>query len=163
MCFNLCLLHPVVSPGTTEKSLAPLTSLPSGIYIHWWDHSKPFPVAALLAIPCRRDAPIPSSSLWPLFGLSTSLLHWEAQNRTQQTRCWANSPRSTSWQCVSQCSLGCCWCMACLLSTNIPKSFSACQPAHPCCPLLNFMRYLSAHFSSLFEWLWLARWLTLCV
>lgn len=51
-----------------------------------------------LSISHGRDTPIPSSSLWPFIGLSSSLLYWGAQSGSSTPGRWEGSPPLTYWQ-----------------------------------------------------------------
>lgn len=78
LCSSLCTLFLVLSLGTTDNSLHPHLEY----YIHWeW--------TVLSAIPSRRCAPVPLSSLWPLVGLFqySHVSYRGAQIWTQSSRC----------------------------------------------------------------------------
>lgn len=71
LCSSSCTLFLILSLSTTEKS-HPLCTPTLSIYIHWedppWASSYP-EWTVLSAIPSRRCAPVPPSSLWPSVGL----------------------------------------------------------------------------------------------
>lgn len=72
-----------------------LSSLPLDICMHWWHFpwifsSPGYTVPVLPGFPHRRNAPLPSSSLWPFIGLleiPVFFFNWGAWNWTKYSEC----------------------------------------------------------------------------
>lgn len=149
-CFSLshCLLS--CQWALLKKAwLYLLSSLPLDICMHWWHFpwifsSPGYTVPVLPGFPHRRNAPLPSSSLWPFIGLSKVCLrvsctggprtwHSTLDGASSVLSRWEGSPCLTYWQlCLMQLSIPLAffvtrayyWLMSYLLSTRIPRSFS---------------------------------------
>lgn len=158
---SLCLLPLPV----TEKGLAPLSLLPpvSFCTYRWY-------ILTCSLLHTKQSISYPLiifvTLFWAHSSMSMSLLYWGAQNSTQR-RCGAprkeGSPPSTGLQSSAYCSPedcsysllpGCLVTSCCFGVHQEPRTFF-CQSASqmvgppPVFPLLNFMRLLLAHFSSL--------------
>lgn len=103
-----------------------LSSLPLDICMHWWHFpwifsSPGYTVPVLPGFPHRRNAPLPSSSLWPFIGLSKVCLrvsctggprtwHSTLDGASSVLSRWEGSPCLTYWQ-------------LCLMQLSIPLAF----------------------------------------
>ena len=201
-CFNLCPLPLSLPLDTTEKSHIPNSLHFPFRYLYILMRSLPrvlssrlnSPSSLSLSLELRRFSPliILVALCWTFSGMAMSVLYWEAQNWTQDSRCgiisveWRGSITSLDLLailCLRQLRISYSffatrthwWLMVNLAFSRIPRSFSVkllsswSAPSRywclglflPMCrmlhfPLLNCMRFQSAHFSSLLRSLWMA-------